>query len=303
MNRPARPSFLRAITGAALPAALLLGCGGNVVVDGTGTGGSGAAGGSGGTTVTVTDPDDCPPGLTLCDGACVDTSSDPAHCGGCGTICEQGASCSGGDCVVSQACFCGEICSPTDLGSKVPQTVVDSTGGQEDVFFLSCAGQSGADRMYSFTPPTEGVYSFDAFGSSVDTAIAVLDPACDVLGCNEGLVFNGAPGFSVKLPGGQPVLVVIDALGGPGEVILHIASADDCTGCAAFVAEVEPDQFLCPASEALYQQVETCICDGPCAIDCVDLCQFPGDLIDSCWLCATSSTGCVDLVNECANDP
>lgn len=46
----------------------------------------------------------CSAGLTRCDGECVDTSSDEAHCGGCGAACEPGenataAACESGACV------------------------------------------------------------------------------------------------------------------------------------------------------------------------------------------------------------
>lgn len=40
----------------------------------------------------------CEAGRTLCDGTCVDTSSDPAHCGGC-SACPTGNLCENGSCV------------------------------------------------------------------------------------------------------------------------------------------------------------------------------------------------------------
>lgn len=41
----------------------------------------------------------CRPGLTRCDRRCVDTFSDPAHCGGCGLACPAGKLCQSGTCV------------------------------------------------------------------------------------------------------------------------------------------------------------------------------------------------------------
>jgi hypothetical protein len=35
----------------------------------------------------------CAAGLTLCSGTCVDLTSDPTHCGGCETACDEGQSC------------------------------------------------------------------------------------------------------------------------------------------------------------------------------------------------------------------
>ncbi|MBL8128272.1 MAG: hypothetical protein JNM64_11585 [Chloroflexia bacterium] len=37
-------------------------------------------------------------GLTDCGGACIDIFSDPFNCGGCGLICLDGQTCSGGTC-------------------------------------------------------------------------------------------------------------------------------------------------------------------------------------------------------------
>jgi hypothetical protein len=41
----------------------------------------------------------CAAGETLCGGACVDASSDDAHCGGCGIACLDGTSCNAGTCI------------------------------------------------------------------------------------------------------------------------------------------------------------------------------------------------------------
>ena len=38
--------------------------------------------------------------LAWCDGECVDTRDDEAHCGGCGDTCESGFVCEGGECVL-----------------------------------------------------------------------------------------------------------------------------------------------------------------------------------------------------------
>jgi hypothetical protein len=63
----------------------------------------------------------CPSGEAVCDGACLDLATDPAHCGTCGNACTGGASCKAGVCValgtdrancgaVGRACLPGESC-------------------------------------------------------------------------------------------------------------------------------------------------------------------------------------------------
>ena len=47
----------------------------------------------------ATDGSTCISATTDCSGTCVDTSSNPAHCGACGNACEQGATCDAGACV------------------------------------------------------------------------------------------------------------------------------------------------------------------------------------------------------------
>jgi len=42
----------------------------------------------------------CPAEYTACSGACVNLSADPANCGGCGNLCDNGGSCENGQCVL-----------------------------------------------------------------------------------------------------------------------------------------------------------------------------------------------------------
>ena len=58
------------------------------------------AGCSGGTNGGA-QPPSCPPGQTMCAGACVRTSDDPENCGACGTVCDATQVCRAGACQTS----------------------------------------------------------------------------------------------------------------------------------------------------------------------------------------------------------
>src|SRR5205823_14750631 len=69
---------------------------------------------------------ECPPNRpTFCDGACVDTSTDPNHCGGCNGVCAAGQVCVNGQC---SGCPEGETpcgaacCSASQVCRRSPVT-------------------------------------------------------------------------------------------------------------------------------------------------------------------------------------
>lgn len=53
---------------------------------------------------------ECPPGLVLCRGACVDLTSDPLNCGLCGRVCAGGVDCRLGVCCPFGFEVCGDRC-------------------------------------------------------------------------------------------------------------------------------------------------------------------------------------------------
>lgn len=96
----------------AMCVAALAACGLTVAATGDGNGGV-ASGGDASSTAPgaptapgpdadgapLTDASICLGATTDCGGVCVDTSSDPTHCGACSNACEQGATCTAGVCV------------------------------------------------------------------------------------------------------------------------------------------------------------------------------------------------------------
>jgi hypothetical protein len=102
-------SFSTASAAAVSAALLFVACGGNVVVDkptgGTGgvVGGTGGVlGGTGGAGATGVGGAGCPAGSTACGNLCVDTKTDPFHCGSCMNVCPSGVSCVDGYCLVGE---------------------------------------------------------------------------------------------------------------------------------------------------------------------------------------------------------
>ena len=66
-------------------------------------------------TPPVDNPPTCSAPRALCNGSCVDRSTDPNHCGACNNRCASG-SCSGGSCVTTTTCpsprvMCGATCT------------------------------------------------------------------------------------------------------------------------------------------------------------------------------------------------
>ena len=74
----------------------------------------------------------CPDGQTNCGGVCVDETSDPANCGGCGFVCGPGqmcvgSMCTGGGCAGGPTCAPGQTCCAT--GCATTASDVNNCGG------------------------------------------------------------------------------------------------------------------------------------------------------------------------------
>lgn len=64
---------------------------------------------------------ECAGGLTVCEGECVDLSSDRDHCGACSNACQDPRTCMGGECVcVNVICNAGEALDPASCECICP---------------------------------------------------------------------------------------------------------------------------------------------------------------------------------------
>lgn len=147
---------------------------------------------------------DCPPNLSQCGGSCVDTLTDPSHCGNCFNDCGGGGTCVMGFC--QSSCIvttCGTCGGEVDLGSASPQVFDGFIDPFANGFQPICGDSFGSEVAHRFTAPTAGVYTFTASGMS-DLTVSVLNDDCAETSC-----FPNATG-TATLAAGQEVFVVVD---------------------------------------------------------------------------------------------
>ncbi len=166
--------------------------------------------------------DRCPQGELFCGGACVDTESEPAHCGGCGVACPAGQVCASGIC--SSTCAapavtrCGDRCFDVRTHSAhCGSCDIACEGGKV------CVDGACTD---SCAPPT-----VVCDGSCVDTSISLLH--CG--GCGAAC----APGASCAAgactcPSGQ--ILCAGACVDPSTSLTHCGASGDCSGASAGMA-------------------------------------------------------------------
>lgn len=112
-------------------------------------------------------------------------------------------------------------CPAVDLGSTVPQVHTDNTLTGSDAFLGSCNLGSAPDEGFTFTAPSDGLYTFTTANNDFDTILYALDGVCSgaELMCNDNMLgtTSGASGFSLPLTAGQEITLVVDgSFGGAG---------------------------------------------------------------------------------------
>jgi hypothetical protein len=103
----------------------------------------------------------------------------------------------------------------------------------------SCGGGGAPERVYIWTAPSAGPFTFTTRGSDFDTLVYLRDGGCDgrELACNDDVITGGSISsvVSATLAQGQTVAVVVDGFGtATGAFVLNIAAGppERCTSGA-----------------------------------------------------------------------
>jgi len=175
----------------------------------------------------------CGPAELICDGACTNTQSDPAHCGGCGAPCDPGELCVAGECaadcppgqdVCDGICIdpqidpnnCGECgntcgeCAACADGACAPNPAPAAPGAIKGLL-QHCAG---ADAEFSIDPiPGAIAYNWTApEGSTVamgqGSAAVTIDfgpnPGQLCVSVNDGCADSAPTCVDIQISGGAP---------------------------------------------------------------------------------------------------
>ncbi len=227
----------------------------------------------------------CPMGTTDCGGTCVDTATDPASCGACGTACGMGESCVAGSCTT----MCVPDCTGKACGS-------DGCGGSCG----TCASGRMCDTATGACMCSGGLS--DCGGTCVDTDV---NPAhCGGCGsaCAVGETCAGGTCSCVPSCGGR-------SCGGDGcgGTCGTCASGRVCTGgscdcsasatdCGGTCTDVRVDVMNCGSCGTACAAGESCVA-GACTTDMPDAGCTPA--------CAGRDCGddtCGGSCGDCASD-
>lgn len=216
----------------------------------------------------------CGAGTTECDGRCVDTSLDPAHCGACGQRCEAGASCVDGTCVAAcpgelvdcdgacrdtatdplhcggcdAPCGAGELCAGGSCVLSCPEGQEACDGGCHDLdrspFHCGGCGVACADGEIC----EEGSCVASCPAGQTECDGACVDTARDRANCG---------GCGVACAGGE---ICVDGGCQP-------SCADGLTACDGVCRDTDTDRAHCGACGNACADGEICSA-GSCVPSC-----------------------------------
>lgn len=139
---------------------------------------------------------DCVGGTTMCDASCVNTASDPAHCGSCSNRCAPGEACVGGTCA-ELVTHTFTTCGATGIaGPSNSRCAVAYAGTTLDGEVIVAAG------IQAWLVPETGMYRIEALGAQGASAST---------GRIGGLGARVSGEFA--LTAGQPLRVIVGQLG------------------------------------------------------------------------------------------
>ena len=144
----------------------------------------------------------CENGTAYCSGACIDVTSDPKNCGGCGKTCPDG--CSAGRCFTTL--------KTKTIGSPISHIAVNAS----DIYFTT-----NSDDTLSRMPRGGGTITVLATTQRNPSDVA-LDGS-NVYWANQGDITNNGAIMRMPLKGGSPVELVT---GEPSPIRMTIDSSD-----------------------------------------------------------------------------
>lgn len=254
-----------------------------------------------------------------CEGACVNTAADPAHCGACKNACPPGAVCEGGECA------CPPMTLACDSVCVNPLVDSDHCGGCG----IACAP---GEACVEGTCVTQCPGGQSACGSAcVDlNADEAHCGACNMSctegrACESGICRCPSPTASCL---GQCVDITSDVqnCGGCGTQCFggFVCSAGKCecpsplTACTAACVDTQTDVNNCGGCSVFCQVGQTCtagVCETPCPtgqVRCNGLCVDPQTDWANCGGCGLSCgalscqggacTACNSATTDCDSD-
>ncbi len=245
---------------------------------------------------TVQAPEECDDGNNLsgdgCSASCV-----TEFCGD-GIVqapeeCDDGNSVDGDGCESTCTLTPPPVCPDADLLSAMgPAVATGTTEGAPNAFVPSCASDGAGERVFLWTAPSAGEFSFDTVGSDYDTALYALEGTCAgiELACNDDAVGTRSR-IVLSLVAGQTISIVVDGFStNQGNFVLNIAQ----TACG--------DGFVDGAEECDDgNTTDFDGCSATCTLECGDGVVGPNEQCDDGNTVDFDGCSAICIIELCGN--